>query len=151
MEKELEKKFPSYFNNFTIPEGAGEKLFTGYRACKSKRADAESFIPSYEENGFPVLDATLKEDPSQYSLSLYEKPKDVKRFAIVTPGVEPPFMIAKGVTEPIYGLSQRTKERIGGRGSHIDWWLYKGATPYEVFNIIPDFGSYLEDYKSRKV
>ena len=36
-----------------------------------------------------------------------------------------PFKIAVGFTVPVYGLAQRTRERIKKRDSHVDWWLYK--------------------------
>ena len=57
-----------------------------------------------------------------------------------------PFKIAIGYTLPIYGVTQRTRERVKKRDSHVDWWLYKVATPYEAFELIPDFEVHLQDY-----
>ena len=85
---------------------------------------------SYEQNGFRVDPMLDEDDPRQFSLSTYEKPKDVKRFASMDSDMHVPFKIAIGFTVPVYGLAQRTRERIKKRDSHVDWWLYKDATPY---------------------
>ena len=77
----IEKIFPDYFQRFKLPDGAREESIKVYRACRSGRCDKNSFLPSFEENGCvlnPMADST---DPGQYSLSTFEKPKDVKRFA----------------------------------------------------------------------
>ena len=50
----------------------------------------------------------------------------------------------------MYGLAQRTRERIKKRDSHVDWWLYKDATPYKAFELIPDFEMYLLEYNRIK-
>ena len=89
-------------------------------------------------------------DPSLYSLSTYEKPRDVKRFAITNSDIREPIKIAMGYTEPSCGLVQRTRERTGRRTSHVDWWLYVDAEPYKYFEIIEDFADYLEKYKKEK-
>ena len=31
-------------------------------------------------------------------------------------------------------------------GSHVDWWLYENATPYDEFEIIVDFEKHLQNY-----
>lgn len=77
--EQAEKKFPSYFENFEIPEWAREQELEVYRACATGRVDKESFLNSYEENGYKISingDAT---DPQEYSLSTYLKFRDVKR------------------------------------------------------------------------
>lgn len=146
----IEKKFPDYFNRFTLPEGAHEESIIVYRACKSGKCDKVSFTPSFEENYMvknPLID---ENDPGNYSLSTYEKPKDVKRFTRMTSDFSVPYTIAIGITHPRHGLVQRTKERTGGKSSHVDWWLYKDAAPHEEFKIIENFDQYLEDYKKRR-
>lgn len=147
----MKRKFPTYFNNFVLPEGAGENEFTVYRACKSGQVDTASFLCTYEENGFHVSSNAAEDDPGEYSLSTYEKPRDVKRFAITNSEFRKPFMIAKGTTSPKHGVSQRTNDRKKGKKktSHIDWWLYEGATPHIEFNMIEDFKQYYEDHKAR--
>lgn len=84
------------------------------------------------------------------TLSTYEKPRDVKRFAITNSDIREPIRIAMGYTEPSCGLVQRTRERTGRRTSHVDLWLYVDAEPYKYFEIIEDFADYLEKYKKEK-
>ena len=31
-----------------------------------------------------------------------------------------------------------------------DWWLYKDATPYKAFELIPDFEMYLLEYNRKR-
>lgn len=142
----LERIFPDYFERFELPEGARSESIKVYRACKSGKCDRNSFLPTYEENGFAVDDGADETDPGQYSLSTYEKPTHVKRFAGVMYDIKEPCRIAAGLTNPIHGLVQRTRERKRCKSSHVDWWLYKDAAPYREFEIINDFDSYLADY-----
>ncbi len=142
----LERIFPDYFERFELPEGARSESIKVYRACKSGKCDRKSFLPTYEENGFAVDDGADETDPGQYSLSTYEKPTHIKRFAGVMYDIKEPCRIATGITNPIHGVVQRTRERKKCRLSHVDWWLYKDATPYREFEIINDFDSYLADY-----
>lgn len=144
--KRIEKIFPDYFEKFELPNGAREESIKVHRACRSGKCDKDSFLPSFEENGFilnPLADPT---DPGQYSLSTFEKPTDVKRFAGAMSDMQVPYQIAVGNTNPIYGVVQRTKERTKKRTSHVDWWLYKDASPYDEFTIIADFDEYLQNY-----
>lgn len=142
----LERIFPDYFERFELPEGARSESIKVYRACKSGKCDRNSFLPTYEENGFAVDDGADETDPGQYSLSTYEKPTHVKRFAGVMYDIKEPCRIAAGLTNPIHGLVQRKRERKRCKSSHVDWWLYKDAAPYREFEIINDFDSYLADY-----
>lgn len=149
--EKMKKFFPEYFNLFTMPEGAKEERITVYRACKSWKCDKESFTPTYEERGMRYFAGDDPTDPSLYSLSAYEKPKGVKRFAMMDENHPKPHKIAIGTTEPECGLVQRTSERKGkSAGSHVDWWLYEGAEPYKYFSIITDFDEYYENYKQAK-
>lgn len=145
-EDRVKNIFPDYFERFELPDGAKGQFINVYRACRSGKCDADSFMPSFEEAGYVLNSLADSEDPSQYSLSTYEKPTHIKRFASMTSDMKVPYTIAKGVTDPKYGVSQRTRERKPRSGSHVDWWLYKNATPYEVFDVIPDFDSYLKEY-----
>lgn len=146
----IEKIFPDYFDRFQLPDGAKEESIKVYRACRSGKCDKASFLPSFEESGY-VLNPLLSEnDPGQYSLSTFEKPKDVKRFAGVMSDMKVPITIAVGYTSPIHGVVQRTRERTKKRMSHVDWWLYKDARPYEEFEIIDDFDIYMENYNKNR-
>jgi hypothetical protein len=149
--KRIEKIFPDYFKNFELPAGAREESIKVYRACRSGKCDKDSFLPSFEQNGFRLDPLFATDDPIQYSLSTYEKPKDVKRFADVDSDMKVPYKIAIGETNPVHGLVQRTKERSKKRTSHVDWWLYESATPYDEFELIEDFESYLKDYNQKRV
>lgn len=144
--KRIEKIFPDYFQRFKLPDGAREERIEVYRACRSGKCDKDSFLPSFEENGYVINPLVDSSDPGQYSLSTFEKPKDVKRFAGVMSDMKIPYQIAIGETDPRHGLVQRTKERTKKRTSHVDWWLYKDASPYEEFKMIVDFEKYFQNY-----
>ena len=146
----LEKIFPDYFEKFELPSGAHEEEIKAYRACATGECDEMSFIPSFEENGYQYLEDDDPKDPSVYSLSLFEKPKDVKRFASMTSEFQVPYKIALGITASECGLVQRTRERTRKRTSHIDWWLYLGAMPHKYFELIPDFENYLTLYTANQ-
>ena len=148
--KRIEKIFPDYFQRFKLPDGAREELIKVYRACRSGQCDKESFLPSFEENGCVINPLADSADPGQYSLSTFEKPKDVKRFAGVVSDMKIPYQIAVGETNPRHGLVQRTKERSKKRTSHVDWWLYKDASPHEEFEIIVTFEEFFQNYMKER-
>lgn len=137
-EKQGKKKFPSYFENFEMPEWAREQELEVYRACATGKVDEKSFLNSFEENGFQVSLGGEEDDPQEYSLSSYTKFKDVKRFMTMDSRFGVPFKIAKGITKPVHGICLETKEwkrnlGIKCRGSHVDWWLYENAEPWKEF------------------
>ena len=148
--KRIEKIFPDYFQRFKLPDGAREELIKVYRACRSGQCDKESFLPSFEENGCVINPLADSADPGQYSLSTFEKPKDVKRFAGVVSDMKIPYQIAVGETNQRHGLVQRTKERSKKRTSHVDWWLYKDASPHEEFEIIVNFEEFFQNYMKER-
>lgn len=88
--KRIEKIFPDYFQRFKLPDGAREEIIKVYRACRSGKCDKASFLPSFEENGCVINPLVDSMDPGQYSLSTFEKPKDVKRFAGVVSDMKVP-------------------------------------------------------------
>ena len=140
MEDIMKKKFPAYFKNFIIPEWAREQRLDVFSACPTGKVDRLSFLNSFEENGFKLLDEERKDDPSQYSLSVCTKYRDIKRFMTMTSKYKKPFVIAKGFTNPSYGICLETKEwkkNIGEKykGSHVDWWLYEDAEPFKDFEV----------------
>lgn len=140
----LNKVFPEYFKDYNIPPDDAEdaRLFA-YRACKTDAVDKESFTSTYEElGGIDNLSEEDKKNPSCFSLSVFGKAKDVKRFAVTNSAIRPPHKIAKGYTDPEYG---KVKKAV--KGSHIDWWLYKDVEPWKSFELIEDFCKYFEDIK----
>lgn len=78
--EQAKKKFPSYFENFEMPKWAREQELEVYRACATGKADEQSFLNSYEENGFQISAGGEIDNPQEYSLSVYLKFRDVKRF-----------------------------------------------------------------------
>lgn len=148
--KQIEKIFPEYFQRFQLPKGAREESIKVYRACKSGKCDRISFLPSFEESGQVLNPSVDLTDPGQYSLSTYEKPTEVKRFAGVMSDMKVPYQIAIGMTDPRHGLVQRTKERTKRKTSHVDWWLYKDASPYDEFEMIVDFEEHLQNYNKER-
>jgi len=148
MKNKLSRIFPDYFNRFELPAGAHEESITVYRACKSHKCDQDSFTPTFEEQGYQYLEGQSEKDPSVYSLSTVETPKDIKRFVNINSEYKKPYKIAKGCTNPVHGLVQRTKERTHKKTSHVDWWLYENSTPYQDFQIIDDFNQYYHNYKN---
>ena len=136
----VEKAFPAYFKKFELPVWARPQKLSVYRACATGKVEKDSFINTYEENGFCVLPGADESDPSQYSLSTYMKYKDVKRFMKLTSKYCVPFVIAEGRTNPAYGICLETKEwkqHLGEKtkSSHVDYWLYENATPWLDFHI----------------
>lgn len=150
--KNLKGKFPSYFKNFELPNLAGENHYNVYRACRTGLADAQSFLCTFEQNGFQISQGAEITEPDQYSLSTYEKPKDVKRFATMNSEFGVPFKIAVGTTDPIYGYSKRSKEWNPKKckTSHVDWWLFENAKPYVSFELIENFERFFVDYKKEE-
>lgn len=137
--EQAEKKFPSYFKNFKMPIWAREQELQVFRACATGKVDRESFLNSYEENGFQVSQDGQEDDPQEYSLSTYTKFKDLKRFMTADSRFGVPFKIAQGITNPIHGISLETREwkrnlGIKSKSSHVDWWLYENAEPWKEFN-----------------
>ena len=131
----LQKAFPAYFECFSMPECAVEQELTVYRACKTRKIERESFLNTYEENGFSVPVGLQSDDPQVYSLSTFEKPKDLHRFVCINSRFDPPWMLAKGITSAQCGVSCRTKawQANKKKSSHVDWWLYENAEPWLYF------------------
>lgn len=149
-ELRLKRIFPDCFERYNVPpDKARDEIIEVYRACKTNKLERESFLSTYEECGCESTLEEAKKDPSFFSMSVYEKPKDVRRFAITNENIRPPLKIAKGLTLPEFGKVLRTKEYKEGykKSSHIDWWLYQGAEPYKSFELIEDFKEYLESRK----
>ena len=145
-QERMERIFPDYFSLFELPEGARDEELQVYRACKSGKCDEISFIPTYEERGCKIYEGEDSKDPGLYSLSTFENPIHIKRFASMNSDMQVPYKIAIGITERRWGLVQPTRERKSKSKSHVDWWLYKGATPHKSFELIADFEKYLEAY-----
>ncbi len=143
---EIEKSFPDYFKNFELPADVKEEKLQAYRACKTQKCDKESFASTYEEKKGNFSDEELK-NPSTYSLSLFWKAKDIRRFTVIDSEYEKPYKIAIGHTEPCCGVVKKSSSK---KSSHIDWWLYVNAKPYLHFKIIGDFDKHYMSLKKGK-
>lgn len=141
----MKKCFPSYFQNFSLPGCAREQSISVYRACPTRKMEEASFLNSYEENGFTIAAGAKEDDPQQYCLSTCERLRDIHRFVAIDSRYSPPFTLARGTTHSACGVSCRTKDwKPKHKGSHVDWWLYVGATPWEHFSEV----KYEEERKS---
>ena len=138
----IEKVFPYYMKDIVIPEIAKEQEIHVFRACRTGVVDKDSFLNSFEENNFQPLSMLDINDPQNYSLSTYYKFKDVKRFAMINSDLQVPYIIAEGITNPRDGICAKTRDWLINekgkkpRTSHVDWWLYKDARPWENFKEI---------------
>lgn len=129
----IRKIFPGYFENFEMPSAAVEQKIEVYRACPTGKIEKDSFLNTYEQNGFKNSVGMSKDDPQEYCLSTYIRLKDVRRFVIIDSKFQPPWKLAKGHTTEEDGLSCRSKEWKRCRNSHVDWWLYLDAKPWLAF------------------
>lgn len=135
------RKFPAYFDQFELPDGIEyEKDIVAYRACPTGKVDRESFLSTYEDQGFCLQDGQPN-DPSVYSVSLDSRLKQLKRFANMTSRFQKPYCFAEGTIATECGPYQFTRDRkyLHDRKkyknyTHIDWWLYEGATPWVHFH-----------------
>lgn len=142
---EIEKRFPSYFENFSLPDCAVEQSIDVYRACPTRKLERASFLNTYEENGFSITLGGRADDPQEYCLSTYQRLRDIKRFVSIDAKFSPPFVLARGTTDPSCGVSCPTKEwKKRHKSSHVDWWLYEGAEPWKHFAEV----NYEEEYSA---
>ncbi|MCD8147772.1 MAG: hypothetical protein LUD84_10960 [Clostridiales bacterium] len=134
-EAALQKKFPSYMASIKLPDCAREQAITVYRACKTGKIERESFLNTYEENGFKVSLGQSPDDPQVYCLSTSYRPKGLRRYVSHDGRYNPPWLLAKGTTDPSCGLSCCSKEWVKKKKGnyHVDWWLYEGAEPWKFF------------------
>lgn len=136
-----EKVFPSYMDDIELPEGACATERSVYRICRTGKVEADSFLTTFVEykKGGRLQELDLS-DVGSYSMSVYEKLRDAKRYYGLFSKREPSVIVAAGVTAIDCGVSQLTKEREPKRkNSHVDWWLYEGAKPYEHFEEVDVF------------
>lgn len=131
---EIEKKFPSAFPVDKLPKEAKEECIEVYRVCETGKVEAASFQPTYLDVLAQTKENIDDEDIGHFSMSVYEKWKDIKkRHKFFKKRRSPAAIIAKGVTDRSCGPVQRSSERTGQTDSHIDWWLYTDAQPHIFF------------------
>lgn len=132
---EILRKFPKGFPVGLLPEGAKEENIVVYRVCRTGKVEEASFLPTYLDE---LSQTKENEDSAQeighYSMSTYEKLRDVRQKLKFFRGQSPAAIAARGVTEGCCGPTQRTRERTKTKSSHVDWWLYEGARPHVYFH-----------------
>lgn len=133
-----EKVFPAYFQSrhVQLPPEAALQVIEVYRACRTGKVERESFLNTYEENGFQVPAGLSPDDPQVYSLSTFTRPNYLQRIVTVHSDDVPPWVLAKGSTTVEDGPSCETRIWKRKRKSrHVDWWLYEGAEPWRAFAV----------------
>lgn len=133
---ELKEKFPQDFPVDKLPDGAEEKSISVYRICRSGAVEPASFLPTYLDEISKVKEHDDEDiDIGYYSLSTFEDEKDARKKLKFFRGKQPHAILSKGVTDPSCGPCQRTRERKSSKHvrSHVDWWLYRDATPHIFF------------------
>lgn len=132
--EEFKKEFPPGFPVDSLPSGAKEQRIEVFRICRTGKVESDSFLPSYLDE----LSQTKEHfneafDIGHYSLSTFWKLKEAEKKLRFFRGHQPCAILAKGVTEPVCGVCQKTRERTGKKSSHVDWWLYVDACPHIYF------------------
>ena len=148
----IQKVFPSYMEHINLPDCAKEQKISVYRACQTRKIERESFLNTFEENGFQITVGGKEDDPQEYCLSTYTRPKDLKRFVLHSDKYDPPWLLAKGCTAPSCGKSCRTRDWKHTKSRHVDWWLYENSSPWEHFqeaDYETEEEKYIQDKRSR--
>lgn len=141
--------FPNFFSENAIKQillyGKQDTLHV-YRVGKYGKDKATAFLNYYDE---VVKGLKTVRNPEKYlekcknnidmlSISCYYNIEDIRYyFQITLKDDYPERILLEGFSDSKYGLTQKTSERKETvTNSHTDWWLYKDATPWEIFNIV---------------
>lgn len=144
-----EKKyiFPEYFSvnakKLILLNGKPQNRHV-YRVAKYGRDTTTAFLNYYDEvvlglktvrNKQKYLEK-CKEEIDRLSISCYYDIKDIIYYYEITlKDSYPERILLESETNYKYGLSQVTSERKKeSTDSHVDWWLFKDATPWLIFN-----------------
>lgn len=135
-----QKIFPEYFPDYIVPAAAKEQRIEVYRACRTGKAERDSFLNTYEENGCKVRADLQPDDPQAYSLSVFTNPKKLNYILAIHADCKPPWTLAHGYTTVEDGVSCETRKwkKMKKNNYHVDWWLYQGAEPWEAFEVLND-------------
>lgn len=140
--------FPEYYTeeaiNKILSNGKEERIEV-YRVGKYGKDKTIAFLNYYEEVilGYKFVrpqkrESTLEKyihDIDSLSVSCYYLLEDIEYYYNITlKETHPERILLKGITSEQYGLAQKSKERKPKVvDSHTDWWLFKGSTPWNVF------------------
>ena len=139
--------FPDYFSENAVKvilsEGKKDNLHI-FRVGKYGRDKTTAFLNYYEEilSGLKTVRnpqkylEKCKNNIDQLSVSCYYDINDLQYYFEVTlKDNYPERVLLEGMSNSQYGLIQKTAERKKDvKNSHVDWWLFKGATPWLDFN-----------------
>lgn len=148
--KEYPDCFPSNFETDILPSGAKEDTKNVYRIMKTGKIEKDNFLSTYEE----ILKGSRPKprnginynDPGIYSTSCFQEYDDAEYILNIIMRHNPPACIVLGSTEKNCGPSQLSSDRLSDNNSqhmkqatsHVDWWIYKNATPEYYFEEIND-------------
>jgi len=140
------RHFPAYITKDVIKEiyqWGKENDIDVYRVSKYGKDTTKAFLNYYEET---VRGLIVKKNKEQYlkkctenidqlSVSCYSNKGDIVDYYLgLTYKVYPEAILLRGTTNSKHGLSSKTKERKPHKqDSHVDWWLYDKATPWDSF------------------
>lgn len=138
--------FPDYFSENAVTqiiEHGKKSNFVVYRVGKYGKDMSISFLNYYDEIVLGLKTVMRKEqylrqcekDIDRLSVSCYQNKEDITYYFEITLKEDyPDRILLKGITNSNCGLSQLTSERKKDRqDSHVDWWLFKNATPWLSF------------------
>ena len=141
--------FPDYFSenaiNLILSNGKPNRIHV-YRVGKYGKNKQTAFLNYYDE---VIKGLKTVRNPEKYlekcknnidmlSISCYYNIEDIRYyFEITLKDDYPERILLEGFSDSKYGLTQKTSERKEKvNDSHTDWWLYKGATPWVIFDIV---------------
>lgn len=140
------KIFPDYFSESAVKlillNGQENNLHV-YRVGKYGKDKEIAFLNYYDEVllGLKTVRERgkylekCKNDIDRLSISCYYEKNDIVYYLNITLKDQfPERILLEGYTDLKCGLSQKTDERKKNvENSHVDWWLYKDATPWDAF------------------
>ncbi len=135
--------FPPDFEENILPKDAENTAYRGYRLAKYGTDDPRSYWSYFEEmkeeGRLDRLDDDKLRDAGIYGTSLFDS-LDYMQYMRRLVFRRPEAPIVVGSTEPVCGPVEigieKKRNRIQYR--HINWWIYKDATPWTYFQEVGD-------------
>lgn len=136
--------FPEDIHDKIIQDGAQSIAIESFRLCVCEEVNRDAFRSTkecLESNGGQKKykqHCNLEQNELDLcSTSLADRLIDIQNLR--DNRKRPKGKIAFGRTDPSCGLSMRTINSVSGRGKdrqhHIDWWIYRDATPEAFFEL----------------
>ncbi len=141
--KELDKRYPDFFKNISVPEVAQFQEIEVYRFCVEGVINRRAFDSSYADKYITKVNSGLRIDvdsnkPGEYSTSVYYDIQDLLMKKSVFTKNRPKTIIAKGITDVTCGPCAITAEWKKCNDSHVDWWIFEEAHPEVFFSEVKD-------------